>query len=79
MDQRRTTTRFNFARLHKSDQQILMDFDSGKSFRDMVSANKAYGHGIGAPEQGLSIEKIAVLEYQLRDTTDLLEAYINST
>ena len=79
LDQRRATARFNFGRLHKSDQQILMDFDSGKCFRDMVSANKAYGHGIGAPEQGLSIEKIAVLEYQLRDTTDLLEAYFNRT
>ena len=79
MDQRRATARFNFGRLRKSDQQILMDFDSGKSFRDMVSANKAYGHGIGAPEQGLSIDKIAVLEFEMRDTTDLLETYFNST
>ena len=70
---------FSFWELCTADQQLLQDFDSKKLFNDMLKANKEYHHGLGAPEEGLSIEQIAVIEYQLRDTTRVLETYFSSS
>ena len=69
LDRWRQNPDFNFWSLSFEDQQILQDFDSKILFNDMLKANKEYGHGVGAPEQGLSIEQIAIMEYRMRDTT----------
>ena len=47
------------------EQDLHQRFHSGRLEREMIAANKAFGHGAGV-EKSLSIEQLATLELSLR-------------
>ena len=52
--------------LNEDEQELHRVFHTGQLTRQMIAANKEYGHGLGAPDS-LSIEQIAHIAVALRE------------
>ena len=63
----------SLSKMSEASRHCLMRFQTGELRREMIEANKRYGHGVGCPV-GLSLAQFIHIESQFRDLTEYMRS-----